>query len=207
MRHADRPRLGLAWDQRHAEVSQFRHTALVDHDIRRLEVPMHDSPLINRFEGPRQIGGDLNCSLGGQDADLDEQVAQAEAINVLHYQVLVASGILVHLIDGDDVGVMEREHRTGLTLEALDISRVQRGIGRVPTGEQFLDGDVISEASVEGEVDAAECPLADDALDAVATINDETGHGVVARRNLGPVRIIGKASKWRRSMHRVPSIR
>ena len=76
-------------------------------------------------------------------------------VDELHDDV-VAAGVFVDLVDGDDVGVVQRRGSFGF----LDEAGAAFGVGELTAGEE-LDGDGAVKARVAGLVDDAHAAFAD----------------------------------------------
>ena len=98
-----------------AEVGHVRLAALVDQDVRRLQVAVEDPALmgvVHRLRDDRDQPG------RGADvaAEVAEPLVEAGAGDQLHAEVMQAPA-LADLEDRDDVGVVELRDRLGLVLE------------------------------------------------------------------------------------------
>ncbi len=83
--------LALRADLRDAEIPEFRAAPPRDHDIRGLQVAMHDIRFMDDFEAARDIERNGDRALHRQVADLIEQRAQIRAVHIFHHEI----GILV----------------------------------------------------------------------------------------------------------------
>ena len=142
-------------------------------DIGRLQVPVQDSALVSVMHGAshrrhqaRGIAG-VVPEPGGQECEI-------AAFDQLHAEIVVAL-VLTHLIDRDNMRMIEVRGGLGLKSEAEQVI-----IGREPPGPNHLECQNAIQADLASTVDHSHAPLRDHALQfVVAKILD------VARAWLG----------------------
>ncbi len=122
---------------------------VVDHDVRRLHVPVEDATLVQGVEGVRDA-----CELPAERARIRRLVAhhlREGATFDQRHGVVRASVDLAGVVDLDDVRVLDAGEGLGLAAEAL------QGVRRlVEAGPQDLDGLAPAEVPVLGLVDDAD---------------------------------------------------
>jgi hypothetical protein len=100
-----------------AEVENLCLPALVDKDVGRLDVTMHDALGVCRLQGIRHL--DANPA---QPADLDgprlDEILQGLAFQELHDDEVLTL-VLIDGVDGTDIGVVQGRGGASLTLEAF----------------------------------------------------------------------------------------
>ncbi len=115
-----------------AEVQHF-DAGLRHHDVRGLQIPMHDVPRVSHGQGRGNLRSESKCLCQGQLAALEAR-GHGFAFDQLHHEVVGAD-----VMQGANVGVADRCNRTRLLPEAveegalgdLDGDRTfQAGIGR-----------------------------------------------------------------------------
>ena len=129
-----------------------------------LDVPVHQSV----FMSSRQTLGKFAANpdgFGGRDclASSDSIVGQIRSIDMLHNDVGQPI-VLSHLIDGDNMGMIDRCSGLAFTQKSL----ARDGICR-PAGVHQLDGDLPFKPSIAAEIDPPHAAMADQALNRKAT--------------------------------------
>ena len=148
------------------EVHQPDLAARVAHDVGRLQVAVDDAHVVDRAQAVRELQRRREGLLDRQPAALAQDLAQVDALHVLHRDVAQAL-VLAVLVDAADVLVADAPGQLDLGLEApgdLGIARDLR--------PQHLDRDVLVEQPVVGAVDDAHAALAELLLDLVAAGHD-----------------------------------
>ena len=120
---------------RDAEVHHLHATRARDHDVRRLDVAMHDAAVVHVVECASDLHRDDRRDVVGKPTALVEQVVEVGALHVLHHDEQRAA-LVVEVVDVDDVLVLEHREALGLALEPLDDVFFDRG-GRL----ECLDRD------------------------------------------------------------------
>ena len=123
-RHAAGRRAALG----QAEVQDLGPSLRADHDVGGLQVAVHDSLGVRRGQSIGDLHGNRQ-QLGNGQRSAGHRLPQGLAFDQLHHDVGHASRI-AHVVDGDDVGMVERGRRPSFLNEAI------RGAGR-----QYFDGD------------------------------------------------------------------
>ena len=103
---------GRAGKLRQAEVHDLGAAALGDHDVRRLDVAMHDAEVVSLVQAFENLD-DQPHGVACRQGLLFHAPAECLALEVGHREEGAALG-LAHLIDGADAGVIKR--RGGLRL-------------------------------------------------------------------------------------------
>ena len=137
-----------------SEIEHFDDSVRADHDVARLDVAMDDA----RRVGRRQRAGDgdgILQNVGHRQAATGDQLLERLAGHELHHHE-VGSIRLVDLVDGDDVGVVQRRRGFGLLNEALLAGFVFQLLGA-----EDLDADEAVEAQIPGLVDHTHPALAE----------------------------------------------
>ena len=132
------------------EVQELR-PRLRQHDVARLQVPVHDALPMGRVQRLGDLDGALERLLQRQ-RPLLQPLGEGLALQVLHHQV-VDTVFLAHVVERADVGVGQTGNGLGLPLEALP----ENGVGGKLGGED-LQGDGAVQAGVLRPVDFAHPP-------------------------------------------------
>ena len=143
-----------------AKVQHLHLLTFGDEDVRRLDVAVDDPLAVGRVQCVGNLNGDVEQGLAVQRA-AGNAVLQRLAIQELHGNEWLSLG-LADLIDGADVGMIERRCRAGLAAEALQRLRV---LGYVRRKE--FESYETAEFSVFGLVDDTHPPAAQLLGDAV----------------------------------------
>ena len=131
---------------------------------------MHEPRAVRRTEPARDLEQPRQFLRLG-DVLAREAVAQRAAGHELHRDVRVPVD-LADVVHRDDVGVVERRGRARLAHRPRPRDGTRAFVR--PLGEHDLERDAPAEPWIEGEVDAAHSPFAEDRLDHVAI--DGVGH-------------------------------
>ena len=140
-----------------AEVEDLDVAVGGHHDVLGLQVPVDDAGGVGLGEAVRDLGSDVEQPSNGQGARIlgQDQLAQRVPLDHLHHDVGQAGG-LADVVDGDDVGVVERGGGPGLLREAAHAARV----GGELLGQE-LDGEVAVEVVVARAPDLSHPPCAE----------------------------------------------
>jgi len=107
---------------RQAEIQNFCMTAVGDENIRGLDVAVHDAFGVGRI----QAFGDVDANFE-QPFELESatgnQVLESGTFHVLHDDE-GAAVVLLNIVDGADVGMIQRGSRAGFALEAFQGLRI-----------------------------------------------------------------------------------
>ena len=142
------------------EVEHLEPPVRGQHDVLGLEVPVQDALAVGRAHRVGEGDGEREEPLHREPARRD-LLAEGLALDVLHGEEADPVGFLDG-VEGHDSGVAERGHRLRLPLEAGDLLRVGRRLGR-----QHLEGHPTGEHGVLGQVHLAHAPRAERLEDAV----------------------------------------
>ena len=154
---------------------EVRHHGVsrLEQDVLRLDVAMDHAPLVRVVERVSHLARDSQRVLERQLPVVPQQIAQRLALHVRRdviQQARCGSGV----VDGEDVGVIERGRDLDLTPEAL---------GAQPRGElrsHHLDGHLAPVLQVLGEMHRGHPPLAERALQPIA-VGEGGGDAFVLR--------------------------
>jgi hypothetical protein len=159
-----------------APVDHLGLAELADHDVRRLDVAVHDARRVGEAEG---LGGGQHGAeetLTG-DIGVDDEVGQGAAADDAHRDVKGAVGMTPDVVHGDDAWVVQTRGDGGLPCEAGTV-------GWFEAGGDLLQRDVATELAVVAEEDAAHAPRAEELASDVAFFGGEvrvSGEGGVGR--------------------------
>ncbi len=106
-----------------AEVGQQHAPVRGDHDVARLDVTMDETGLVGMVECECHARADVTREFGTQPLLGVEQLAKALAFHELHHDGL-ATVLFEHVVDGDDVRVVEAGRGDRLAPESLGDDRV-----------------------------------------------------------------------------------
>ena len=139
-----------------AEVHQPHDAELVLHQVRGLQVAMHDAHVVDRLQTLRPRGCTRRRPAPAASGPLsDQHLAQVDALDVLHRDVAQPAFIAV-LVDAADVAVAHLAREADLGPEAaLHVGVVAH------VGAQHLDRDRLLELVVAGLVHHAHAALAE----------------------------------------------
>ena len=133
-----------------------------------LHVTVHQAATVGVAQALGDAIEDAHDALGG-DLMLAQHLAQGVALEVLHHEEAEALGGPAVVVDGDDVGVLQRPGQGGLAQEAgLEVDLVFFG----QVGAQHLDRHGPPDGLLGGAVDPAATAASHELVDAV-TIRDE----------------------------------
>jgi hypothetical protein len=133
----------------HAEVGHTDQALLVEKQVGRLDVAVHQAPAVRVGQALCHLGPQMGRLRMGQPDAAVEQVAQRAPAEILQDQIW-AIGVLTPVEDAQHVGVVEGGHRPGLGPEAL-----QEGLVRGQPGLEYLDRDVTLQGHVFGQEDVS----------------------------------------------------
>jgi hypothetical protein len=149
-----------------AEVGQQHATVRRHHDVARLHVTVDETRGVCMVERRRHAGADVTGEFGAEPFLGVEDLAQALALDELHDDGL-ASVLFEHVVDGDDVRMVEARRSDRLAPEALGDHRVG-GEGRF---EPF-DRDFAVEREIDGQPHLGHAALREHALQFVPLRDD-----------------------------------
>ena len=160
-----------------AEVEHFDEVGLAVHllqeDVVRFEVPMHQALAVGLGEGLEDLGGDAHQPLRRHRRLGREHVGQGPPGEKLHGEEEVAIRHLAKVEHPHRVGVFEHARGLGLAAEARD--HIARALH---VGAQDLDGQHVAGGGVLGLVYGAKAALADLLDDVVALADQLTNEGL-----------------------------
>ncbi len=156
-----------------AEIEQLHAAVLVDHDVRRLQVAVHDALVVGALERPGDLQRDLQ-SLVERNRPGIQALVQVLALHHLHDEKPRALGLL-DAVDRGDVRVFELGEHLGFALEPhhlVGVADEMRG--------QNLDRHLALEVLVVGAEDLAHAAFAELRGDPVVTQARTDFHGCLA---------------------------
>ena len=102
-----------------AEVHDLHPAVAGQHDVRRLDIPVHDAAVVDVVQGAGHLHGDDGRDVVRNAPARVEQVIQVDALHVLHDDEERAA-LLVEVVDVDDVLVLQVRKALGLAFEPGD---------------------------------------------------------------------------------------
>ena len=123
-RHPRARQLGTEDGLRDTEVAHHHFAGLLEHDVVRLHVPVHDAVVV----GVAEPGGGLHedpADVPGIEGGVLDEIGQGRAPEEPHGEVDDVAGT-PHAVDRDDVRMLELGRRPRLVGEALHQFRVVR---------------------------------------------------------------------------------
>ena len=167
--HARRGQGGLGGGAGQAEVGDLHVAAVVDEDVFRLDVAVDDAGSVGGGQAVQDLAQDAQGLLQGIDALPGHVPPQADAVDILHDQVIQPL-IDARVVDLDDVGVGDGGRGPGLPAEALLELGPVRPLGQ--HGVHDLDRHMPGQPLVQGFVDRGHATLRDLTQNAVAPVDD-----------------------------------
>ena len=133
----------------HAEVGHPDPALLVEEQVGRLDVAVHQPPGVRVGQALRHLGSQMRGLGVGEPVAPVEQVAQRPAAEILQHQIRPV-GVLAPVEHPQHVGMVQGGDRAGLGPESL-----QKGLVAGQPGLEHLDRDVPLQAHVFGEIDVS----------------------------------------------------
>jgi hypothetical protein len=185
-------------DARDAEVENLGHFAAVaapaDHDVRRLQVAVHDAARVRFLEALGHLEDQVDRAHRTQRSGAREHVVQRGALDELHRQKRLTVAGLSEVEDAHDVRALELADQLGLALEARPHVRI---VGEHPAQELQRDGAL--QVDVRGPVDVAHATRGEVAFDLEAAVEQRAG--------LQPLVSLGGGGDGRRDLLRLGQLR
>ena len=141
---------------RDPEVEDFHAPVFRQEQVLRLEIAVHDPAFVGRRQPLRHLCGVLQRTADREWSPGSQPVPQRLALKQLGDHEGDALVRRPPIEQREDVGMCERSHRAGFTLEALLHERVVGG-----AAEHDLDGHVAPEARIARPVDLAHAACAE----------------------------------------------
>jgi hypothetical protein len=161
--------------ERQTKVGDTRPVRLIDQDVGRLDVAVHQTAhmgVVERLGHGRDQLGDV----AKRHARVPQTLGEVAALDVLRHHEAEAVVRAAHVVDGDDVRVFEPRQRAGLGQVLLDVMR-----SRDPLPVRHLDRHRAVQLVVVRQVDTAEPALAQAPDHAVAADRGRVGRFILLR--------------------------
>ena len=161
---------------RDAEVHDLDRAGAGDHDVRRLDVAVHDPVAVAEVQGAAHLGDDLHGAPRRQPSLGLEDVAQRPALDVLHHDVrhlgvaVRATVVLAGVVDRHDRRVVQAGRGLRLATEPVQERRVAREVGA-----QHLDRDIAAETHVAPAMHLGHAAVADELAELVPAPDQSRG--------------------------------
>ena len=161
---------------RQAEIEEFRLFFRRDHNVRRLDVAMHQTVFVRLGQGRRDLISEIAGPIDRQRAGIADVFLQVLARHVFHNQEAQRGPVLIRIDDlarvggGDDVRMPQMGNNPHLGEEA----RLQPGI-LARLHRQHFDGYQMAHVAVFGFEDDRHAARADAVEDAVAAEHQAEG--------------------------------
>ena len=130
------------------EVEDFYVAARRDFHVRRLQIAVHDAPLMSRFERVGDLAGDLE-RLANPKWPLRNPIGECQALDHLHDEGGY-SGRVFEAVNMSDVWMVERREDSRFALKSGEPFRIAGELIR-----QYLDRHVAIELRIMGSIDFA----------------------------------------------------
>ena len=157
---------GLGQRSGQAEVGDGEAALVVEDQVRRLDVSMHQAAPVGVVEGACRVSTDGRGLGGGKQMAAIQERPEAAALEQLHDEIRRPS-VVAPVVHPQDVGMPQRGHHLGLGAETA----TERLIGR-QRGMEQLDGDSPAQVHVFGRVDVSRRAHAERADQAVTVSED-----------------------------------
>jgi len=144
------------------EVGQLGLVPSRDHDVVRLDVPVHDAERVRGGQDVEHLQAVTGHPRGGQRAVARDQLTEGRAVDELHDEVggAVRGGGRDDLVEGDGVGMLDPRGAASL-LEDTPLVGLQFRAAESRWRPQFLDRHLAAEQLVSGEPDRAHPAVAE----------------------------------------------
>ncbi len=155
--------------RRQTEVGDFRLTDVILHQVRGLQIAVHDPLRLGEHESGSGVAQDREHFVDGQTPGFRDAVLERAALHELHGEEVRAL-VLADVVDRDDVRMVQGRGGARFGLETA----YELGVRGEACAEDF-DGDAAVEARLYGEVDLAHSAATDALLEAEAGDRRERG--------------------------------
>ena len=179
-----RKRAGLS-RSRDAEVGQYRLLSIINENVRRLQIPVHDANLVRRAQARYDLAREPERACNWELPFLREQLGEVRAVDERHRDVLDAVD-LAEIVNADDIDVRDlpRQHELALeaTLELLGRHRIGIGLDDFERERQRQ----LRVPDVVHRTHAADAKETDDLItQAEGLPRYEVGHAAAGRQRVG----------------------
>jgi hypothetical protein len=154
---------------RKAEVGDADAAVAVQHDVRRLEVAVHDAAVVRGGQPGADLPRELDRAILREAPDAAEQRREILAVHVLHREKRVAF-VLADVVHAADVRMRDLPREPDLGVEL----RQPRGIAVDALGQE-LERDRLPEFEIVRAVDLAHPAASEPSDDAVAVVEHGAG--------------------------------
>nr|WP_252976106.1 hypothetical protein [Janibacter melonis] len=168
--HAGARQLVVGTGPRGAEVGELG-APVADEDVRRLDVAVHDARRVGGDEGGGELGAEVGRAARSQRSAGAHRLGEGRPVDVLHDEPR-GPAVLDDVVDGDDVGVVERGCVPRLAHRAA-----RAVVGLAGEGTELLDRHVPAEPLVAGQPHDTHAASPDGPLGAVPP-GDEARSGL-----------------------------
>jgi hypothetical protein len=183
-----------------AEVQDLHDAVRRHHDVAGLEVAVDHAPRVGGAERVRDRDREAQGLAQAHSLARDEGIEGLPGHELHHDEVDPVRGL--DLVDGDDVGVVERGGRAGLVYEAGAAGRI-----REPIRGEDLDRHLAPESGVGGAVDLAHPARAERRQDLVRTETMAGGQSHHLTQARGRRARLDSPGKWSDGSYTTPAVR
>ena len=99
------------------EVGEFDGAVASYQHILRLHVTMHDATAVGGTKAKRNVMGNNNGAVNGEDTTRTQVAPQVRTLDEFHNDKIIAIGLTI-VVDRHDVGMVQARGRSRLTLKA-----------------------------------------------------------------------------------------
>ena len=110
----------IVGEPRESEVENLQHAGRRDHQVRRLDVPVHHAVVVCVGQSLAQVGHQADALRDIERPRRLDHLGQRLAVHQLHHEVRPAARIAAKVVNRDDVGVRERGGRASFPREPLE---------------------------------------------------------------------------------------
>ena len=168
-----------------SEVGDVGLALAIEEDVRGLQVAVEDASLVRVMDGAGDIGQQPR-GRAGVGGEFGQAIGEATAVDQLHAEIAVVA-VGAHLMDGDDIGVVERGDGLGLEPEPPAVV-----VAGQPAGQDHLERHGAIQTQLAGREHDPHAAAGDLAGALMVT---EVADGVAGRgASISPTRRAAKSS-------------